>query len=143
MERVKKLAQMHQRYGGIIIDVIDSHDNQVLVRLTDRKGELSPEQLVQKANEVFVGEVPDNVVVYYTLMQEDSKYYLTWDHKFVVRVHKYFMPWVVSQNEKGELFIKEPPILYLDPVVDSGNTETEKARKWLKNYAITHKIKAI
>jgi hypothetical protein len=141
MQRVKKFAEMHQRFGGIFIDVIavDKETHQVLIRIKDKKGKLSPEELVQKANEVFVEEVPEGLRLYYTVMEEeDSKYYLTWDHRYVIRAHKYFFVWEIISDDN--MFKLEPTIaiIYLDPVVKSSATATEQARKWLKNYLITH-----
>jgi hypothetical protein len=40
MQRVKKLAETHQRFGGIFIDVIggDRTSHQYLIRVKDKKG---------------------------------------------------------------------------------------------------------
>lgn len=145
LSRVKKFAEMHRRYGGIVLEVIATNKDktEALVRITDKRASASAEELVSKAFVLFDGEVPENLRIYFTLMpEEESKYYLTWDRKFLVRVHKYFFVWEVEEKE-NRLTVKEQPTIYLDPVVDSGNTETEKARKWLKNYAIEHKLWAL
>jgi hypothetical protein len=140
MQRVKKLAETHQRFGGISIDVIggDRTSHQYLIRVKDKKGGMTNESLIQKAQEVFSGEVPDDFRLYYTIMEEDSKHYLTWDQKYVMRVHKYFAVWEVKDSHG--LILLEPtiPITYENPEIP-GKTSTEQARKWLKNYLITHR----
>lgn len=135
MQRVKKFAEMHQRFGGIVMDVIafDKGLDSALIRIIDKKGKLSPEELAAKANEVFVNEVPSDLVLYYTIMEEDSKFYLTWDKQFVVRVHDYFKVWPAT-----ELVLQPTKPVSIDRIVGPTPPETVKAIKWLKNYLITH-----
>jgi hypothetical protein len=144
MSRVKKFAEMHQRFGGIVIDVIDVNkiSMQALIRVSDRKNQLSPQQLVDKVNSVFEGEVPENLKIYYTLMDDDlSKYYLTWDGKYVVRVHKYFYVWEIKHGPQGIELESAIPVVYMNHITELAKTAIVKAQKWLKNYSITNGVK--
>lgn len=142
MARVKKFAQMHRRYGGIIIDVLafDEVGMQALIRVIDKKGQLSPEELYKKALEVFQGEVPEDLQLFFTTMtEEDSKYYLTWDHRYVARVHKYFFIWEI-QNSAGLILLNPTIPIIHGRMPDNEETSTTKAKKWLKNYLVMHKV---
>jgi hypothetical protein len=140
MQRVKKFAEMHERFGGISIDVIagDQVNHQYLVRVKDKKGGLTNESLIQKAQEVFSGEVPEDHKLYYTVMEEDSKHYLTWDQKYVIRVHKYFAVWEIKGRHG--LIQLEPtiPIIYEGSLIPA-KTLAEQARKWVQYYLIRQK----
>jgi hypothetical protein len=140
MQRVKKFAEMHQRYGGIIIDVIagDKVSGEYLIRVKDKKGSLNIDSLIQKAQEVFAGEVPEDLRLYFTVMEEeDSKYYLTWDHRHVIRVHKYFQVWDVEKDFLNPDRQQGP---FKSLFVNGTKGETAKALSWFKHYVITHNV---
>jgi hypothetical protein len=140
MQRVKKFAETHQRFAGIFIDVIavDRSSRQYLVRVKDKKGDITNESLIQKVQEVFSGEGPEDHKFYYTVMKEDSKHYLSWDQKYVIRVHRYFAVWEIK-GSRGLIHLEPTsPIIYKGSLIPQ-KTPTEQARKWLQYYLTRQK----
>ena len=103
-----------------------------------KKDILNPEQLYQKAREVFEGELPEGLLLLYTTMNEDdSKFYKTWDNKHLIRVHKYFFVWEIQKSAlNGFRLTMLWPLLSNDPPGYKYETALEQGRKWLKNYLL-------
>ena len=98
--RLERLAGMHKMYGGPVIDIGAVVGPHVLVLITYDKKDLSPEDLIDRARELFAGEIGKELELYFAINTSYRKHVPTADGRHVFRIDKGpFLAEVIEDNQ--------------------------------------------
>jgi hypothetical protein len=138
MQKVKSFAQMHQKYGGIAINVIkvDPTKKNALIQIIDSRNEFNPIELVKRGREVFTEEISKEIQIYYTTMTEDSEYFISWDKKLLIKADETFFIWQIKHKaERHRIYSDIEEQMFPE---STSKVELQNARSWFNNYQIAH-----
>lgn len=101
--RLERLAGMHRTYGGPVIDIGAVVGPHVLVLITYGKDDLSREDLIDRARELFAGEIGEELKLYFAINTTYRKHVPTEDGRHVFRVDKGPFLAEVIESENGKV----------------------------------------